>query len=158
MIGMIINAKSINYIMDKSGWVSIDFMIAFMIIILTIPSLTATISDRIDTVNSVREITEAKILEENVAGIIEMVYSGGLGCSYTLKMPSKIGTKSYCLKIDPSCVHVMFMNNIGTTFMTPIKVTDGKYYSNILLEPNISYNISNIKFEDNYNGIIIKKI
>jgi hypothetical protein len=144
--------------MDKSGWVSIDFMIAFMIIILTIPSVTAIISDRFDTVNSVREITEAKILEENVAGIIEMVYSGGIGCSYTLKMPSKIENKSYSLKIDQSGVHVMFMNNIGTSFMTPMKITDGKYYSNIILEPDVTYNISNIKFGDNYNGIIIKKI
>ena len=144
--------------MDKSGWVSIDFMIAFMIIILTIPSVTAIISDRIDTVNSVREITEAKILEENVAAIIEMVYSGGFGCSYTLKMPSKISTKSYSLKIDPSGVHVMFMNNIGTSFMTPIMITDGKYYSNIILDPDVTYNISNIKFGDNYNGISIKKM
>lgn len=155
---MIINVKSINYLMDKSGWVSIDFMIAFMIILLTIPSITAIISERIDTVNSVREITEAKILEENIGEIIEMVYSGGYGCSYTLKMPSKIATKSYCLKIDPSGVHVMFMNNIGTAFMAPIKITDGKYYSNIYLEPNVTYNISNIKFGDNYNVIIIKKI
>ena len=144
--------------MDKNGWVSIDFIIAFMIIILTIPSVTAIISDRIDTVNSVREITEAKILEENVAGIIEMVYSGGFGCSYTLKMPSKIATKSYYLKIDPSGIQVLFMNNIGTSFITPIKITDGKYYSNIYLEPDVTYNISNIKFGDNYNGIFIKKI
>ena len=155
---MINNVKSINYLMDKNGWVSIDFMIAFMIIMVTIPSVTAIISDRLDTANSLQEITEAKILEENVAGIIEMVYSGGYGCSYTLKMPPKIATKSYCLKIDPSGVHVMFMNNIGTAFMTPIKITDGKYYSNILLKPNMSYNISNIKFGDNYNGILIKKI
>jgi hypothetical protein len=144
--------------MDNSGWVSIDFMIAFMIIILTIPSLTAIISDRIDTVNSVREITEAKILEENVAGIIEMVYSGGCGCSYTLKMPSKIATKPYYIKIDPSGVHVMYMNNIGTSFMNPIKITDGKSHTNIYLEPDVTYNISNIKFRDSYNSITIKKI
>jgi len=155
---MIINMESINNYMDKNGWVSVDFMIAFMIIILTIPSITSIINDRVDTANSIREIAEAKILEENVAGIIEMVYSGGQGCSYMLKMPSKIANKSYCLKINSTGVYVMFKNNIGMVFITPMKITKGKYYSNILLEPNKTYNISNIKFGDNYNGIIIKEI
>jgi hypothetical protein len=144
--------------MDRNGWVNIDFMVAFLIIILTIPSITAIISDRLDTVSSVREIAEAKILEENVAGIIEMVYSGGLGCSYKLKMPSKIANKSYNIKINSTGVYVMFKNHIGTVFITPIKITDGKYFSNILLEPNKTYNISNIKFGDKYNGILIEKI
>ena len=147
----------INY-MDRDGWVSIDFIIAFMIIILTIPSITAIISDRLDTVNSVREIAEARILEENIAGIIEMVYSGGVGCSYRIKMPPKIANKSYTLKINSTGVYVMFKNHIGTVFITPIKISDSKYNSNILLEPNKNYNISNIKFGDKYNGILIEKI
>ena len=71
--------------MDRNGWVSIDFILAFLIIILTIPSITSIISDRLDTANSVREIGEAHILEENVAGTIEMVYSGGPGLFLYIK-------------------------------------------------------------------------
>jgi hypothetical protein len=122
---------------------------------LTIPSITAIISDRVDTANSVHEVIEAKILEENIA---EIVYSGGVGCSIIFKMPSKIANKPYSLTINSSGVYVMFKNNIGTAFITPMKITDGKFYTNILLEPNKTYNISNIKYRDNYNGIIIKKI
>ncbi len=144
--------------MDRNGWVTIDFMIAFMIIILTIPSITAIISDRIDTANSVREIVEARILDENIAGVIEMVYSGGLGCSIIFKMPPKIVNKSYYVTINSSGVYVMFKNNIGKAFITPIEITDGKHRSNILLVPNKTYNISNIKYGEYYNGIIIKKI
>ena len=144
--------------MDRNGWVTIDFMIAFMIIILTIPSITAIISDRIDTANSVREIVEARILDENIAGVIEMVYSGGLGCSIIFKMPPKIVNKSYYVTINSSGVYVMFKNNIGKAFITPIEITDGKHHSNILLVPNKTYNISNIKYGEYYNGIIIKKI
>ena len=84
-----------------------------------------------------------------------MVYSGGPGCSYTLKMPSKIGNKSYSVKINSTGVYVMFKNQIGTGFITPIRITEGKS-SNILLEPNKTYNLSNIKFKDNNNEIIIE--
>ena len=144
--------------MDRNGWVSIDFILAFMIIILTIPSITSIISDRIDTANSVRETGEAHILEENVAGTIEMVYSGGPGCSYILKMPLKIANKPYKFTINSSGVYVRFKNNIGTAFITKMRITDGKYSSNIILEPNRTYNISNIKHDDNGIEIIIKKI
>lgn len=125
---------------------------------MTIPSITAIISDRVDTANSVHELVEAKILEENIAEIVEMLYSGDVGCSIIFKMPSKIANKPYSLTINSSGVYVMFKNNIGTAFITPMKITDGKFYTNILLEPNKTYNISNIKYRDNYNGIIIKKI
>lgn len=144
--------------MDKNGWLNVDFMVAFMIIMLTIPSITAIISDRVETVNSVRELAEARILEDNIAGIIEMVHSGGLGCSYTLKLPSKIRNKTYCLTINSTGVYIMFKNHKGTEFITPIRITDGKYYSNILLEPNTSYNISNIKSGNKNNEILIEKI
>ncbi len=144
--------------MDRNGWVSIDFILAFLIIILTIPSITSIISDRLDTANIVREIGEAHILEENVAGTIEMVYSGGPGCSYIFKMPSKIANKPYYFTINSSGVYVRFKNNIGTAFITKMKITDGKYSSNIILEPNKTYNISNIKHNDYGIEIIIKKI
>jgi hypothetical protein len=144
--------------MDRNGWVTIDFMIAFMIIILTIPSITAIISDRIDTANSIREVTESRILVENIAGKVEMVYSGGLGCSYTLKMPPKIGNKPYYLKINSSGVYIRFKNNIGTAFITPMKLSVAGYHSDILLEPGKTYNISNIRYKNNYNEIDIKMI
>jgi len=136
--------------MDKNGWVTVDFMVAFMIILLTITSIIAIISDRVETVNSVQEIVEAKILEENIVGIIEAVYSGGPGCSYILKMPSKIRNKSYSITINSSGVYIFFGNNIGTEFINPIRITEGKH-SNILLEPDKTYNISNTKFRDNNN-------
>ena len=144
--------------MDSKGWVSIDFLLAFMIIILTIPCITSIISDRIDTANSVREIGEAHILEENIAGTVEMVYSGGTGCSYILKMPSDIANNPYYFTLNSSGLYVRYKNNIGTAFITKMKITDGKYSSNIILEPNKTYNISNVKYKNNCNEIIIKNI
>ena len=144
--------------MDTNGWVTIDFVVAFIIIILTIPCITAIIGDRIDTANSVHEAVEAKILEENIAEKVQMVYSGGVGCSIIFKMPSKLATKPYRLTINSSGVYVMFKNNIGTAFITRMKISDGKFCTNILMEPNRTYNISNIKYDNKYNAIIIKKI
>jgi hypothetical protein len=155
---MINNKKSNNINMDQHGWVTIDFMIAFTIIILTIPSMIAIIGDRIDNANSIREITEARILVENIATIVEMVYSGGVGCSYIVKMPAKIGNKPYSIKINSSGVYVRFNNNIGTAFITPMRISEGRFHSNILLEPNKTYNISNIENINNYNEINIEKI
>ena len=144
--------------MDRNGWVTIDFIFAFIIIIITIQGLTAIIDDRIDTANSVHEVVEAKILEENIAEIVEMVYSGGMDCSIIFKMPSKIATKPYRLTINSSGVYIMFKNNIGTAFITRMKITDDKFATNIQMEPNRTYNISNIRYNDHYNVIIIKKI
>ena len=72
---------------NEHGWASIDFIAAFMIILVTIPGIIAIIEERVDTANRVQEIAEAKVLSENIAERIEMVYSGGNGCSITYKMP-----------------------------------------------------------------------
>lgn len=141
--------------MDQNGWVSIDFLLASLIIILTIPSIVAIIEDRIDTTNSVHEITEAKVLAENVAEIIEMVYSGGRGCFIIFKIPA---TKHYNITVNSTGVYVRFKGKIGTAYITPIMISSSKYGSNVLLEPNITYNISNITDEHDNTKIIIKRI
>jgi hypothetical protein len=144
--------------MNNKGWVTIDFMIASMIIFLTVPSIVAIIGDRLDTVEMTRELAEGRILAENIAGTIQIVYSGGEGCSYIYNMPGSISNKPYKLTVNSSGVYIRLKNNIGKAFITPILITNGRYVSNILLEPNKAYNISNIKNKQNYTEIIIKKI
>ncbi len=144
--------------MNKNGWVSIDFLLASMIIILTIPSLVAIIGNRIDTANSVYEISDAKVLADNVAEIFEMVYSGGRGCYIICKMPATISGNHYKLTVNSTGVYVRFMNKIGTAYITPMRIKDGKYGSKVVLEPNKTYNLSNIKDEHGLTNIIIKRI
>jgi hypothetical protein len=76
--------------LNSDGWVSIDFMVASMIILLIIPGIVAISEDRVNTANSVNEIAKARVLSDNLAETIEMVYSGGDGCSIIFKMPANI--------------------------------------------------------------------
>ena len=105
--------------MDRNGWVSFDFLMASLLILLTIPSLVSIIEERINTVNSVDEISEARVLAENLAEDIEMVYSGGRGCSIIFKLPAKVSNKHYKIKINSTGVYVIFFRkNWNCTYNT----------------------------------------
>ncbi len=144
---------------NEHGWASIDFIAAFLIILVTIPGIIAIIEERVDTANRVQEIAEAKVLSENIAERIEMVYSGGNGCSITYKMPLKIANKPYKVHVNSSGVFIKFNGKMGSAFISPVKISNNPRYDyNALMEANKTYNISNIKNEFNQDCIIIKQI
>ncbi len=145
-------------LMNNNGYVSIDFMVATIIILLTIPSITAIIEDRISTTNSIQEMGEAKTLAENVAGKFEMVYSGGEGCSIIFKMPASISNNPYHLTVNSKGVYIRFKGKVGTVFLTPMRISNGPFRSEIVLESNKIYKISNIKNEHYSTYIIVTKI
>lgn len=144
---------------NEHGWASIDLIAAFLIILVTIPSIIAIIEERVDTAYRVQEITEAKLLSENIAERIEMVYSGGNGCSITYKMPSTIVNNPYKVHVNSSGVFIKFDNKMGSAFISPVKISNNPRYDyNVIMEANRTYNISNIKNEFNQDCIIIKQI
>ncbi|MBZ2166559.1 hypothetical protein [Methanobacterium spitsbergense] len=144
---------------NEHGWASIDFIAAFMIILVTIPGIIAIIEERVDTANRVQEIAEAKVLSENIAERIEMVCSGGNGCSITYKMPPTTANKSYIVHVNSSGVFIRFNGKMGSAFISPVKISNNlRYDYNVFMEANKTYNISNIKNEFNYDCIIIKQI
>jgi hypothetical protein len=144
---------------NEHGWASIDFIVAFMIILVTIPGIIAIVEERVDTANRVQEIAEAKVLSENIAERIEMVCSGGNGCSITYKMPPTIVNKPYIVHVNSSGVFIRFNGKMGSAFISPVKISNNPRYDyNVLMEANKTYNISNIKNEFNYDCIIIKQI
>jgi len=145
--------------LDMNGWVSIDFMVASMIILLTIPGIVAISGDRFNSANSIHEIAIAKILTDNVAETIEMVYSGGEGCSIILEMPETIDNKPYYLNVNSSGVFVRFHGMMNCAFITPIMISNSikKGSSNVFMQPGKFYNITNIKDEHGYTHIIIKR-
>jgi hypothetical protein len=144
---------------NEHGWASIDFIVAFLIILVTIPSVIAIIEERVDTANRVQEITEAKVLSENIAERIDMVYSGGNGCSITYKMPSTVANKSYKVHVNSSGVFIKFNNKMGSAFISPLKISNNPRYDyNVCMEADKTYNISNIKNEFNQDCIIIKQV
>lgn len=144
---------------NEHGWASIDFMVAFLIILVTIPGVIAIIEERVDTANRVQEITEAKVLSENIAERIEMVYSGGNGCSIIYKMPITIANKPYNVHVNSSGVFIKFNNKMGSAFISPVKISNNPRYDyNVIMEADKTYNISNIKNEFDQDCIIVKQI
>jgi len=144
---------------NEDGWVSIDIIMAFLIILLITPSIIVIIEERINTTNHTQEITEAKILTENIAERIEKVYCGGNGCSILYKTPLKIGDKSYRIHVNSSGVFIKFSEKMGSAYICPIKVSnDPRFGFYVLMEANKTYNISHIKNEFNQDIILIKEI
>lgn len=139
--------------MDNNGWISIDFIIASMIIILTIPGIISIVEDRINTVNSFQEMVEEKILAENIAETIDMVYSGGNGCSITFKMPPTISNKKYFIKINSSGVYIKLKCKMAYAYIPNLDIS-----MNENIQANNTYNISNIQNTSNKNHIIIKRV
>jgi hypothetical protein len=123
------------------GWVSIDFMVASLIILMTIPGLVAISSENINTANSVHRIATAKVLTDNVAETIEMVYSGGKGCSIIFRMPPNIDNKSYYLNVNSSGVYMMMDGLMGSSFISSMKISNTG--SGVQLHADQTYNISN---------------
>jgi C4-type Zn-finger protein len=139
--------------MDNNGWLSTDFMIASVIIILTIPGIISIIEDRINTVNSFQEMIEAKILAENIAETIDMVYSGGSGCSIIFRMPPTISNKKYFLKINSSGVYIKLKGKMAYAYIPNLDIS-----MNENIQANNVYNISNIQNTSNNKHIIIKRV
>jgi hypothetical protein len=145
--------------MDNDGWVSFDFMVASLIIILTIESIIPIVEERVDTANSVQEMAEGNILAENIAETVEMVYSGGKGCSIVYKMPPAISNKPYYITVNSSGVYIRFNGKMGIAFITPMWISKNEeHHFNVVMQANKTYNISNNINEHDSTCIKIKSL
>jgi hypothetical protein len=145
---------------SNCGWVSVDFMVASLIIILTIPGLVSIAGENLNTANSVHKIAKAKLLTDNVAQAIEMVYTGGSGCSIIYKMPSNIDNKPYYFKINKSGAYIRVDGLMGSTFISSMKLSTTEWYdqSEVQMHADTIYNISNRMDANGNTHIIIKNI
>lgn len=144
--------------MDIKGVVSLDFMLASFMIILIIPCILSIAMIRMDTVESADQMVSARTLTENVAETIDLVYSGGEGCSAVYCMPLKIKDIRYTLTVHPTEVVIVFNGKMGGSHHSWVGIYDGSgFRSNYNLESGVCYNISNVKI-DNQNVLIFHKI
>lgn len=144
--------------MEQDGWVSIELLLVTLIVILTIPNIISIIDVRMDAVASTREIVDARVLGETIAETIETVYAGGEGHHILIKMPGSIDNMSYTVNVNSQGVFFRFNNMMGVSFLTPIMISNdpsGKYKP-VVMHPDKSYEISNIKDQWGYNHVIIE--
>jgi hypothetical protein len=146
--------------MDEKGWVTLDFLATLIIVFLTIQSIVAIVSERIETVNSIEDSGEAKILVENIAETLETVYTNGEGYYTIYKMPPTISGELYTIDVNSREVLIKFNGKTGCAHLTSMKISNSIYYDSqsVQMNGNQAYNISNHRDEHENVHIIIKQI
>jgi hypothetical protein len=146
--------------MDIKGWVTLDFIATLIIVFLTIQSIVAIVSERMETVNSIEDIGEAKILVENIAETLETVYVNGEGYYTIYNMPPKISGKSYIIDVNSREVLIKFNGKTGCAHLTSMKISNSIYYDSpsVQMNENQIYNISNHRDEQENVHIIIEQV
>jgi len=149
--------------LDNRGWVSVDLFVASIIVIMTVTSLTVITGERMLTTNSIQEISESKILAENIATIIDSVYSNGEGYETIYKMPSSISRNSsnpYMIIVNASGLFISFNQKLGYAHITPMDISYGSAYgrTQFILKPDKTYKIMNIRDHNKKTHIIIQEV
>ncbi len=146
--------------MESWGVITADFLLATLVIIIILSNLVAIAVDRIDTANDIGEASQARIMGENLAELIETTYSNGQGYYTTFKTPHNISGSNYIVNLDSTGLYI-FINrkicysHIGSKF---IRGEAYQTFDGAILKPDKTYNISNIKDMCNITRIVVREI
>jgi len=133
--------------MDQRGVISTDFLLATLILIIIISGIVGFVDTGIDSAKST-EFAKAKIVGENVARSIDMVYGQGPGDQLNITLPGDFNYKIEIRNINGKAAVVVKYNNkesISYLIPNPNKIDN---IDNVIMNPNGTYNICN------ENGII----
>jgi len=146
--------------MESRGSISADFLLASLIILITLSSLVSIAIDRIDTANSIAESSQARITAENIAEHIETTYIHGEGYYTTYTTPKKIFNNHYGVIINCSGLYLFLNGKTCYSYLGSMEISGADYpiSSKVILKPDRTYNISNIKDKHNITRVVIKEI
>lgn len=145
---------------DSNGFLTADSLIASLVIIILIMSLTNIIIKRIDTVNSIEEAVDARILGENIAELIESTAVNGPGYYITYRTPGNISSEYYYVHINSSGVFVLVNGKISYSHLVLLRVSGSEYLRDleVTMKPGKIYNISNTRDQLLNTWIIVKEV
>jgi len=145
---------------DSKGLVTADSLIAFLLIIVLLMSLTNITMNRIDTVNSIGEAVDARILGENIAERIESTDSNGQGYYTTFRMPANISGEYYKVQINSTGLFVVVNGKTSYSRLVLLRVSGSEYLRDleITMKPGKTYNISNTRDRLLNTWIIVKEL
>lgn len=145
--------------MDYHGTLSIDLLFSTFIFLLIIVTTSHLVLDKYDMVDDSKELSEARLLAENIAGSINLAYAGGDGHIIRIMMPSQINNiKNYRVIVDSSGVLVRLEGRRGLAILVPDKISNSLTSlksSTVILQPSNAYFIINKKEENGDNWIVI---
>ena len=129
--------------MDQKGILTVDFLLATLLLLIATASIVAFISQSIDATEST-ELSKAKALSDTVTRSINSVYTDGNGRYISLTLP---GDFDYTLVVSGSLVKVNFKGKVAESNMIPEDIAEKT------MKPNETWNITN-----NNNVISFTKI
>lgn len=144
----------------SKGIITADSLMAVLLIIMILMSLINIIISRMDTVNSIGEASEARILGENIAEKIESTDSNGPGYYTTFRTPSNISGEYYQIHINSTGLFVVVNRKTSYSYIGLHRVSGSEYMRDleVTLKPGITYNISNTRDRLTNTWIIVKEV
>lgn len=145
--------------MDHQGSLSIDLLFTTFIFLIIIGYTATLISDRFNTVDSSKELVEARSLAENIANAINQAYTGGDGHRIKIRMPNQINKdNTYHVEVNSEGVMVVLKDRRGLAYIIPQKFShtyNTLQNSKIRLDPAMEYVIINKREGMGDNWIVI---
>jgi len=143
--------------MDERGVLSAELILVTLLAILVVSSLIPLINNRMDAAAKTNELGNARMLAENVAELINKVYSGGNGHSITLCLPEDINGKNFSVIVNSTGTYVKIDGMVGKSFSVPYKISDSTKLENKEIEifNGHNYTISNVEDSGGHNWIVI---
>lgn len=145
--------------MDIKGWISFDFVVASLMILMIMEGMISITGERLNTSQSVNTMVLARTVSENLGEYLDTVYSGGEGCYIIYTTPRTITKNSYMISLNPNDFKIVINGKIGSSYHVPVKLmTNTGFYTNrIMFVPGESYIISNNKV-DGYTFVVIRRL
>ena len=136
---------------------TVDLLFATLLIIMVAGSIITVVSSRMDAALQTEELSEARMIAENVSGAINRVYSGGTGHLINISLPENITDHPYSINVNSSGIYVTVGGMVGKACITPKKISNSYLLgeSEIIMYEGSKYTIKNINGSDGYNWIVI---
>ncbi len=158
-MGLILNNINVSMI-DTKGWFSADALIAFLVLIILITSFISIVGNRIDTVNSIEEASDARALGENIAQQIETTHSNGPGYYTIYRTPRTIFHEYYYVHINSSGLYIFVNGKTCYSHLSFMRVTGSDYMRDLeaTMKPDTSYNITSTQDTLKNTWIVVKEV
>ena len=110
--------------MDEKGFISIEYMFSFFIVLIIALGLLFYASASIMSANNIEDNVQHRIILDSVANTISQVNSNGDGHSKLIKLPSDVGY--YEITVESNKLIIKYGNKEGETLISHLDI-DSKY-------------------------------
>lgn len=158
---MVLILNNINVsMMESKGMISADALLSFLVLIILLTSFINIIGNRIDTVNSIGEASESRVLGENIAQKIETTRSNGQGYYTIYKTPRSILHEYYVVHINSSGLFIFVNGKTCYSYLGLVRVTGSEYFRDleVTMKPDKTYNISNTQDTLTNTWIVVREL